>query len=171
MGRPEEIATVALFLASGEASFVNGVELSVGGGFSPSESAVTKSRLVPADRARSGTWPCHARPVEVNPKGPRSRDLGGSGRITRHSEIGRCARNVDCQRRFWSPCGVQTARTGVLASIWRPNCVGLSLVFSVTDIRNVMIFVAWGARGPEFKSRQPDQIQISLSQFLKLNHN
>ena len=34
MGRPEEIATVALFLASGEASFVNGVELSVGGGFS-----------------------------------------------------------------------------------------------------------------------------------------
>ena len=65
MGRPEEIATVALFLASGEASFVNGVELSVGGGFSPSESAVTKSRLVPADRARSGTWPCHARFAEV----------------------------------------------------------------------------------------------------------
>jgi NAD(P)-dependent dehydrogenase (short-subunit alcohol dehydrogenase family) len=34
MGRPEEIATVALFLASGEASFVNGVELSVDSGFS-----------------------------------------------------------------------------------------------------------------------------------------
>jgi NAD(P)-dependent dehydrogenase (short-subunit alcohol dehydrogenase family) len=34
MGRPEEIATIALFLASGEASFVNGVELSVGGGLS-----------------------------------------------------------------------------------------------------------------------------------------
>jgi NAD(P)-dependent dehydrogenase (short-subunit alcohol dehydrogenase family) len=34
MGRPEEIATVALFLASGEASFVNGVELTVDSGFS-----------------------------------------------------------------------------------------------------------------------------------------
>ncbi len=34
MGRPEEIATVALFLASDDSSFVNGVELSVHGGFS-----------------------------------------------------------------------------------------------------------------------------------------
>ena len=34
MGRPEEIAAVAPFLASDEASFVNGVELSVDGGFS-----------------------------------------------------------------------------------------------------------------------------------------
>jgi NAD(P)-dependent dehydrogenase (short-subunit alcohol dehydrogenase family) len=34
MGRPEEIATVALFLASDDSSFVNGVELSVDGGFS-----------------------------------------------------------------------------------------------------------------------------------------
>jgi NAD(P)-dependent dehydrogenase (short-subunit alcohol dehydrogenase family) len=34
MGQPEEIATVALFLASDEASFVNGVELAVDGGFS-----------------------------------------------------------------------------------------------------------------------------------------
>ena len=33
MGRPEEIATVALFLASDDSSFVNGVELSVDGGF------------------------------------------------------------------------------------------------------------------------------------------
>jgi NAD(P)-dependent dehydrogenase (short-subunit alcohol dehydrogenase family) len=32
MGRPEEIATVALFLASDDSSFVNGVELSVDGG-------------------------------------------------------------------------------------------------------------------------------------------
>ena len=32
MGRPEEIATVALFLASSDASFVNGVELFVDGG-------------------------------------------------------------------------------------------------------------------------------------------
>ena len=34
MGRPEEIATVALFLASDDSSYVNGVELAVGGGFS-----------------------------------------------------------------------------------------------------------------------------------------
>jgi NAD(P)-dependent dehydrogenase (short-subunit alcohol dehydrogenase family) len=34
MGRPEEIATVALFLASNDSSFVNGVELSVDGGMS-----------------------------------------------------------------------------------------------------------------------------------------
>ncbi|HUN40784.1 MAG TPA: SDR family oxidoreductase [Acetobacteraceae bacterium] len=34
MGRPEEIATVALFLASDDSNFVNGVELSVDGGLS-----------------------------------------------------------------------------------------------------------------------------------------
>jgi len=34
MGRPEEIATVALFLASDDSSFVNGVELAVDGGLS-----------------------------------------------------------------------------------------------------------------------------------------
>ena len=34
MGRPEEIATVSLLLASDDSSFVNGVELSVDGGFS-----------------------------------------------------------------------------------------------------------------------------------------
>jgi NAD(P)-dependent dehydrogenase (short-subunit alcohol dehydrogenase family) len=34
MGRPEEIASAALFLASDDSSFVNGVELSVDGGFS-----------------------------------------------------------------------------------------------------------------------------------------
>ncbi|MCU1236666.1 MAG: 3-oxoacyl-(acyl-carrier-protein) reductase, partial [Candidatus Solibacter sp.] len=32
MGRPEEIATVALFLASNDSSFVNGIELFVDGG-------------------------------------------------------------------------------------------------------------------------------------------
>jgi NAD(P)-dependent dehydrogenase (short-subunit alcohol dehydrogenase family) len=32
MGRPEEIATVALFLASDDSSFVNGTELYVDGG-------------------------------------------------------------------------------------------------------------------------------------------
>jgi NAD(P)-dependent dehydrogenase (short-subunit alcohol dehydrogenase family) len=34
MGRPEEIAMAALFLASDDSSFVNGLELSVDGGFS-----------------------------------------------------------------------------------------------------------------------------------------
>ena len=34
MGQSEEVATVALFLASDDSSFVNGVELSVDGGFS-----------------------------------------------------------------------------------------------------------------------------------------
>jgi NAD(P)-dependent dehydrogenase (short-subunit alcohol dehydrogenase family) len=34
MGQPEEIATVPLFLASDDSSFVNGVELSVDGGLS-----------------------------------------------------------------------------------------------------------------------------------------
>jgi NAD(P)-dependent dehydrogenase (short-subunit alcohol dehydrogenase family) len=34
MGRPEEIATAALFLDSDDSSFVNGVELSVDGGLS-----------------------------------------------------------------------------------------------------------------------------------------
>jgi NAD(P)-dependent dehydrogenase (short-subunit alcohol dehydrogenase family) len=34
MGRPEEIATIAPFLASDDSSFVNGVELSVDGGTS-----------------------------------------------------------------------------------------------------------------------------------------
>jgi NAD(P)-dependent dehydrogenase (short-subunit alcohol dehydrogenase family) len=34
MGRPEEIATVALFLPSDDSSFVNGVDLAVDRGFS-----------------------------------------------------------------------------------------------------------------------------------------
>ena len=34
MGQPEEIAKVALFLASDDSSFVNGVELNVDGGLS-----------------------------------------------------------------------------------------------------------------------------------------
>jgi NAD(P)-dependent dehydrogenase (short-subunit alcohol dehydrogenase family) len=34
MGRPEEIATVALFLASDDSMFVNGMELCVDGGLS-----------------------------------------------------------------------------------------------------------------------------------------
>jgi NAD(P)-dependent dehydrogenase (short-subunit alcohol dehydrogenase family) len=34
LGRSEEIATVALFLASDDSSFVNGIELPVDGGLS-----------------------------------------------------------------------------------------------------------------------------------------
>jgi NAD(P)-dependent dehydrogenase (short-subunit alcohol dehydrogenase family) len=34
MGRPDEIATVALFLVSGNSSFVNGMQLPVDGGMS-----------------------------------------------------------------------------------------------------------------------------------------
>jgi NAD(P)-dependent dehydrogenase (short-subunit alcohol dehydrogenase family) len=34
LGRPEEITAVALFLASDEASYVNGVDLAVDGRFS-----------------------------------------------------------------------------------------------------------------------------------------
>ena len=34
MGRPEDIATVGLFLASDDSSYANGVELAVDGGFS-----------------------------------------------------------------------------------------------------------------------------------------
>jgi NAD(P)-dependent dehydrogenase (short-subunit alcohol dehydrogenase family) len=34
LGRPEEIAAVALFLASDDSSFVNGVDLAVDGGLS-----------------------------------------------------------------------------------------------------------------------------------------
>ena len=56
-----------------------------------------------------------------------------------------------------SPCGVQTALDGVLASNWRPNHTVTSLLFSLRAVCKSMIFGAWGARGPEFKSRRPDQ--------------
>ena len=45
------------------------------------------------------------------------------------------------------------ARLGVLASIWRPNRLTASLLFSVKAACKCLIFLAWGARGPEFKSR------------------
>jgi hypothetical protein len=38
-----------------------------------------------------------------------------------------------------------------------------SLLFSVNDARKLLIFLAWGARGPGFKSRQPDQIPQTLT--------
>ena len=44
MGRPEEIATVALFLASDDSSFVNGVDLSVDGGMSATRNRAEKPR-------------------------------------------------------------------------------------------------------------------------------
>ena len=46
MGRPEEIAAAAVFLASDDSSFVNGVELSVDGGFRPSEFAPQRHSAV-----------------------------------------------------------------------------------------------------------------------------
>ena len=49
----------------------------------------------------------------------------------------------------------------VLASKWRPNRLALSGVFSVGMVCKLLIFVAWGARGPGFKSRQPDQPFLS----------
>jgi hypothetical protein len=48
----------------------------------------------------------------------------------------------------------------VLASIWRPNHLTASLLFSAKLTRKLLIFLAWGARGPKFKSRQPDQIYL-----------
>jgi hypothetical protein len=66
--------------------------------------------------------------------------------------------------------GVQTARTGVLASIWRPNPLLLSLVLSLSAPCKLLIFLAWGARGPGFKSRQPDQIPQRLTDARTSNY-
>ena len=56
MGRPEEIAAVALFLASDDSSYVNGAELSVDGSF-----FAIWNRLVPTCRQafidRLRRWP------------------------------------------------------------------------------------------------------------------
>jgi hypothetical protein len=49
MGRPEEIATVALFLAANDSSFVNGVDLSVDAACRPSE--IAPKSPAQADRA------------------------------------------------------------------------------------------------------------------------
>ena len=45
----------------------------------------------------------------------------------------------ECKRRSeewpsWNPCGVQTAPFALAASIWRPNRVKPSLLFSVTMV-------------------------------------
>jgi NAD(P)-dependent dehydrogenase (short-subunit alcohol dehydrogenase family) len=53
MGRPEEIAAVALFLASDDSSFVNGVELSVDGGMSAIRDRISTD--MSASRPRSPT--------------------------------------------------------------------------------------------------------------------
>jgi hypothetical protein len=53
-----------------------------------------------------------------------------------------------------------------LASNWRPNYIELSLAFSVNVACKPLIFLAWGARGPGFKSRRPDQLSpFSFSDF------
>jgi hypothetical protein len=58
---------------------------------------------------------------------------------------------------MWSPVGVQTLNFRALASNWRPKLVGLRLFFSANHGCKSLIFLAWGARGPGFKSRRPDQ--------------
>jgi hypothetical protein len=83
MSRPEEIATVALFLPSDDSSFVNGVELSVDGGFSAilksadlGECMIAKAlteirqNFIDADRAAfihpSVTWRVIGKPVATD---------------------------------------------------------------------------------------------------------
>jgi hypothetical protein len=44
--------------------------------------------------------------------------------------------------------------------------MSLSLVFSVKTVCKLLIFVAWGARGPGFKSRRPDQTVLPLTSLL-----
>ena len=59
---------------------------------------------------------------------------------------------------------------GPLVAVWSPKLVGLSLVFSVSDARKLLIFFAWGARGPGFKSPRPDQTPQRLT-ALQLSPN
>src|SRR5436190_1238976 len=63
----------------------------------------------------------------------------------------------DCLKKGRRPTRV------VLASTWRPNQLVLKSLFSVNRVRKSFIFVAWGARGPGFKSRRPDQIPQRLT--------
>src|SRR5271155_1641880 len=68
------------------------------------------------------------------------------------------------------PIGVKDAKFRLLASIWRPNWVEPSLLFSIGAACKLLIFLAWGARGPEFKSRRPDQIPHRLTDTRNSRH-
>jgi hypothetical protein len=70
----------------------------------------------------------------------------------------------------WSRSGVQNARKRPLVAFWRPNPSRLSLLFSVHDARKLLINFAWGARGPGFKSRRPDQSSQILTDTNLLTH-
>ncbi len=69
----------------------------------------------------------------------------------------------DRDGRRWSQSGVQNLRKSPLVAFWRPNPSPLSLLFSVYDARKLLTNFAWGARGPGFKSRRPDQIPQTLT--------
>jgi hypothetical protein len=109
------------------------------------------------------TWaglPDDGSPVSTSARGPRtgSRLKGGT--------VGWRSSNADMQSgdwtitrflRFWSPVESVMRHSPLLASIWRPNRTTTSLLFSLRTGCKRLIFLAWGARGPEFKSRRPDQ--------------
>lgn len=44
-----------------------------------------------------------------------------------------------------------------------PNRGSLSLLFSVIDVRKLLIFIAWGSRGPGLELQRPDPISERLS--------
>src|ERR1035437_4277836 len=88
-----------------------------------------------------------------------------SGEVSAALAEKRSTRGLVGARETWTAKGDSGVRVeskpsqpGVLASIWRPNRATASLLFSVREACKLLIFIAWGARGPEFKSRQPDQI-------------
>ena len=65
------------------------------------------------------------------------------------------------------PHRVQTRNDSQTGSKLGPNREALSLLFSVSDARKLLIFFAWGARGPEFKSRRPDQLFQPLISWIR----
>ena len=67
------------------------------------------------------------------------------------------ARHVGFQDQNRAGIGVVLESTSSLVAFWRPNPSDLSLLVSVRDARKLLINFAWGARGPGFKSRRPDQ--------------
>src|SRR5690349_10345989 len=58
-----------------------------------------------------------------------------------------------------SPSGVKSSAIFALASTWRPNRCAGTLLFPAAGARKRLIFFAWGARGPGFKSRRPDHLE------------